>query len=150
MPSFTGKHYYTVDSKGRIIIPAPYREILLTNYSTKLYITNGLFDKCLYLYPLEEWNRHQEFVKSKPRTDEAIEFYMRRVIASATEIEMDKQGRILIPYALREDAHISDEVAIVGQIDRIEIWDKEEWLNLSDPSKVDKKFIKERLASYGF
>lgn len=150
MTSFSGKHYYTVDSKGRIIIPAPYREIIFANYSPRLYVTNALFDKCLYLYPVEEWNKLQEFIKSKPRSDEAIKFFMRRVIASAMEVEMDKQGRILIPYALREDAQINEDVVIVGQIDRIEIWNKEEWHKLTDPTNIDRKSIEERLASFGF
>lgn len=148
MTFFAGKHYYTVDLKGRIIIPAPFREIISTNYNPKLYITNAPFDRCLHLYPLEEWNKLQEQVRKLPRSDEAIEFFSRRVIASAIETEMDRQGRILIPAALRQDANINTDVVIVGQTERIEIWNKEEWDAVTDPSKIDKKAVKERLASY--
>ena len=95
MPSFSGKYYYTVDPKGRIIIPAPFRDIITSNYSTKLYITNAPFDQCLLYIQLEEWNRLQEQVRTKPSSDEAIKFFLRRVIASAVEIEMDKQGRVI-------------------------------------------------------
>jgi len=149
VPSFSGKYYYTVDLKGRIIVPAPFREMLSSNYSSKLYITNAPFDKCLYIYPLEEWNKLQDQVRTKPRSDEAIRFFMRRVIASAVEVEMDKQGRILVPVALREDAHINSNVVLAGQIERIELWDRSEWDDLFDPENIDRKSIEEKLAGYG-
>jgi MraZ protein len=149
VPSFSGKYYYTVDPKGRIIVPAPFREILTSNYSSKLYITNAPFDRCLFIYPMEEWNKLQEQIRTKPKSDEAIRFFLRRVIASATETEMDKQGRILVPIALREDANINSNVVMAGQIERIELWDRSEWDVLFDPAKVDRKAIEDKLASYG-
>jgi MraZ protein len=149
MPAFSGKYYYIVDQKGRIIIPAPFREIISSNYSSKLYITNAPFDRCLYIYPLEEWNKLQDQVRTKPRSDEAIRFFLRRVIASAVEVEMDKQGRVLIPAALREDANINTNVVMAGQIERIELWDRNEWDILFDPAKIDRKSVEEKLTSYG-
>ena len=149
MPLFSGKYYYTVDPKGRIIIPAPFREIISSNYSTKLYITNDPFERCLSIYPLEEWNKLQDTVRTKPKSDKAIKYFRRRVIASAIEIEIDKQGRVLIPAALREDARINSDVVIVGQLESIEIWDREEWDSLSDPSKVDKDAIEAGLTTHG-
>lgn len=149
MLSFSGKYYYTVDPKGRIIVPAPFREIISTNYSPKLYITNAPFDRCLYIYPLEEWNKLQEQVRTKPKSDKAIKYFRRRVIASAIEVEIDKQGRILIPAALRQDANINTNVVIVGQIESLELWDRDEWDNLSDPSKVDKESIETGLMAHG-
>ena len=149
MPAFSGKYYYTVDPKGRIIIPAPFREIIASNYSSKLYITNAPFDKCLYIYPMEEWNKLQDQVRTKPRSDEAIRFFLRRVIASAVEIEMDKQGRVLVPIALREDASINGNVVMAGQIDRIELWDRNEWDILFDPAQIDRKSVEEKLTAYG-
>lgn len=149
VPSFSGKYYYTVDPKGRIIIPAPFREIITSNYSSKLYITNAPFDKCLFIYPMEEWNKLQEQIRTKPKSDEAIRFFLRRVIASATETEMDRQGRILVPIALREDANINSNVVMAGQIERIELWDRSEWDVLFDPAKVDRKAIEDKLTSYG-
>ncbi len=149
MPAFSGKYYFNVDSKGRIIIPAPFREIISSNYSPKLYITNAPFDKCLYIYPFEEWNKLQEQVRNKPRSDKAIRYFLRRVIASAVETEMDKQGRILIPVALREDANINNNVVLAGQIDRIELWDRNEWDAFFDPEKIDRESIEERLIAFG-
>ena len=149
VPSFSGKYYYTVDPKGRIIIPAPFREIITSNYSSKLYITNAPFDRCLFIYPMEEWNKLQEQIRTKPKSDEAIRFFLRRVIASATETEMDRQGRLLVPIALREDANINSNVVMAGQIERIELWDRSEWDVLFDPAKVDRKAIEDKLTSYG-
>ena len=148
MPSFSGKYYYTIDPKGRIIIPAPFREIISSNYSTKLYVTNAPFDRCLYIYPMEEWSRHLEKIRTKPRSDEAIRYYLRRVIASAVEIEMDKQGRILIPASLREDANLNANVVMAGQIEKIELWDRNEWDGSFDPEKIDKKAFETKLAGY--
>lgn len=148
MPSFSGKYYYTIDPKGRIIIPAPFREIISSNYSTKLYVTNAPFDKCLYIYPMEEWSRHLEKIRTKPRSDEAIRYYLRRVIASAVEIEIDKQGRILIPASLREDANLNANVVMAGQIEKIELWDRNEWAGSFDPEKIDKKAFETKLAGY--
>ncbi|MCE5195306.1 MAG: division/cell wall cluster transcriptional repressor MraZ [Nitrospiraceae bacterium] len=149
MPAFSGKYYYTLDPKGRIIIPALFREIISANYSSKLYIVNSAFDKCLNIYPSEEWARLEEKVRSMPKMDEAVKFFMRRVIASAVEAEIDKQGRILIPAAHREDSSISSDVVIVGQIEKIELWDRKEWDAMVDPSKIDKKAVEERLVGYG-
>lgn len=149
MPAFSGKYYYSVDPKGRIIIPAPFREIISANYSPKIYIVNAAFDKCLHIYPLEEWIRLEEKVRMMPKMDDAVKFFMRRVIASAMESEIDKQGRVQIPAAQREDSGINGEVVIVGQIDKIELWDRKEWDLMFDPSKIDKKAIEEKLVNYG-
>ncbi len=149
MPAFSGKHYYSLDAKGRVIIPAPFREIISANYSTKFYITNDVLDKCLHLYPQEEWVKIEDKVRYLPRTQDEVKFYMRRVIASAQELELDKQGRILVPAALRDDAGLKTDIVIVGQIDKIELWDKNEWDNVCDPAKVDKKTLAEKLAALG-
>lgn len=150
MTSFLGKYYYTLDPKGRIIIPAPLREIISQKYNnSKLYITNAAFDKCLHIYPLEEWNKLEERIRSMPKMEEAVKYFLRRVIASAIECEMDKQGRILIPYEHRQDAGISTDVVIVGQLDKIEIWDKGAWNDVTDPKKVDAKTYESVLAGYG-
>jgi len=149
MPAFSGKYYYTIDPKGRVIIPSPFREIISTNYNTKLYITNDVFDKCLHIYPQEEWSRLEEKVRLLPKSQEEIKFFMRRVIASAQEVELDKQGRILVPAAHREDAGLNSDIVIVGQIEKIELWDRKEWDAVNDPSRLDKKVVAEKLAAYG-
>lgn len=149
MPAFSGKYYYTVDEKGRLIIPAPFREIISSNYSTKLYITNAMFDRCLHIYPAEEWVRLEEKVRGLPKMLGDVRTFMRRVIASAQECQLDKQGRVLVPAAHREDAGINGEVVIVGQIEKIELWNRADWDSAVDISTIDRRAAEERLASYG-
>jgi MraZ protein len=149
MPAFSGKYYYTIDPKGRIIIPAPFREIITSNYNPKLYVVNAAFDKCLHIYPQEEWNRHEEKVRQLPGMLEEVRFYKRRVIASAQEVEMDKQGRILIPVAHRADAGLDSDIVMVGLIEKIELWDKTEWELAVNPAGFDRKAVEEKLAAYG-
>lgn len=150
MNSFSGKYYYTLDSKGRIIIPAPLRDVIVNTYSnSELYITNAAFDKCLDIYPLKEWVKLVEKLRALPQTDDAVVYFQRRVIASALRCEIDKQGRILIPYEHRQDAGINAEVVIVGLLNRIQVWDKSVWDDVTDPSKVDTKAYKSVLSGYG-
>lgn len=150
MSSFLGKYYYTLDQKGRIIIPAPLRDVIFKTYNnSKLYITNASFDKCLDIYPFDEWNKLGEKLRTLPQTSDSVEYFKRRVIASAVECDIDKQGRILIPYEQRQDAEINAEVVIVGMLNRIQLWDKAKWIDVTDPAKIDVKTFKAELTSYG-
>jgi len=149
MPSFSGKFYYNLDEKGRVMMPAPFREILSGHYGEGLYLTNAPFDKCLQLYPKEEWQRLLEKVRTLPKSYEEVRYFMRRVIASATECELDKQGRLLIPATYRQDSGIDGEVVIVGMVDKIEIWSREEWDRVVDPSKINIAVAIDRLAGLG-
>jgi MraZ protein len=150
MASFTGTYYYTLDPKGRIIIPSPLREIISSKYdSTRLYITNSAFDKCLHVFPVAEWSVLEEKVKGLPTTDKSVQFFMRRVFSAAIGGEMDKNGRLMVPYELRQNASIENDVVIVGLMDRIEIWDKKRWDDITDPEKVDVEAYSKKLAEYG-
>ncbi|MBI5848716.1 MAG: hypothetical protein HZB31_12375 [Nitrospirae bacterium] len=86
MPGFSGKYYYSVDPKGRIMVPSPFREIISTNYNPKLYVVNALIDKCLLIYPQEEWLKLEEKVRQLPSMDESVQYFKRKVIASAQEV----------------------------------------------------------------
>ena len=149
MPLFSGKFYYTLDSKGRIIVPSPLRDAIFTYYSPKLHITNDIFEKSLHIYPQEEWNKIEEKVRRMPKMQQAVKIYMRRVISSAVEVEMDKQGRLLVPASLREDAGLTSEIVIVGQGERIELWDRKEWDAATDISGVDQVAVATALEVYG-
>jgi MraZ protein len=146
---FSGKHYKSLDSKGRLLVPAPFREILSSNHSSKLIITNEVFDKCLSAYPVDEWQKLLDKVNHMPQTSDAIKYYMRRVIGSAVECEIDKQGRVLVAPALRVDAVLNGEVVLLGLGNRIEIWDKGELEDVADPSKIDKEAFKEEFINLG-
>lgn len=149
MPAFSGKYYYTLDPKGRVIIPAPFREIISSNYNPKLYVVNDIFDNCLHIYPQEEWSKLEEKVRTLPKMDEDVKLFIRKVIGSAQEVEIDKQGRILVSAAQRVDAGLNSEIVIVGQLDKIDLWDRKEWDAVNDLSKIDKKATAEKLAAYG-
>jgi MraZ protein len=149
VPAFSGKYYYTLDPKGRIIVPAPFREILSSNYTSKLIFTNDVFDRCICAYPTDEWNSLIEKVKGMPQTLDSVRYYMRRVVGSAEECEIDKQGRVLIPAALRSDCGLNSEVALMGQGNRIEIWDKSELEKVADPLKIDRKAYMDQLSNLG-
>jgi MraZ protein len=146
---FSGKHYNSLDPKGRLIVPAPFREILSSNHSSKLIITNEVFDRCLCAYPVDEWQKLIEKVNQMPQTSDAVKYFTRRVVGSAAECEIDKQGRVLVSSALRIDAGLNSEVVLIGIGNRIEIWDKNEFEGVADPSKIDRKAFKEEFANLG-
>ncbi|HTZ17093.1 MAG TPA: division/cell wall cluster transcriptional repressor MraZ [Dissulfurispiraceae bacterium] len=150
MASFTGTYYYTLDPKGRTVIPAPLREVLSSKYgSNKLYITNAALDKCLHIFPEAEWNLLEEKVKTLPSSDQAIQFYKRRVFSAAVACETDKNGRIMVPYELRQNAGIKNDIVVVGLVDKLELWDKQRWDDLTDLDKVDIESFAKKLSEYG-
>lgn len=149
MSGFSGKHYNSLDPKGRLIIPAPFREVLSSNHSSKLIITNEVFDRCLCAYQVEEWQKLIGKVNQMPQTSDAVKYFMRRVIGSAVECEIDKQGRVLVSSALRADAVLNNEVVILGLGTRIEIWSRNEFEGVADPSKIDKQAFKTEFANLG-
>jgi len=123
---FRGSYEHSVDSKGRVSVPSRFRDILAERYEGKLVLTMD-FDKCVMAYPLEEWERVEEKIKALPQSQKEVKDYMRYVFSNAAECELDKQGRILIPPALREGARISKNVMVVGLLNKMEIWDKVAW-----------------------
>jgi MraZ protein len=147
VPGFSGTYYNTLDPKGRVIIPAPFREILSsTHNNSKLILANEIFDKCLCAYPVDEWNRLIEKVKDKPQTSDAVKYFMRRVIGSAQECEIDKQGRILVSSVLRTNAVLNSEVVLIGLGNRIELWDRKECDSIVDPQKINKEAMMEEFS----
>jgi MraZ protein len=146
---FSGKHYKSLDSKGRLIIPAPFREILSSNHSSKLIITLDAFDPCICAYPATEWQKLVDTASRLPQTDDSVKFYMRRVVGSAVECEIDKQGRVLVSPALRVDAGLDGEVVILGLGTKLEIWDRSRHEDFADPARIDLPAFKERLAGFG-
>ena len=118
---FTGEYEHSVDSKGRIIMPSKYREALADEF----VVTLGL-DGCLFIYPNEEWEKFVMQLKELPGNKEARQL-QRYFLAGAANVEMDKQGRFLIPAKLREAAGLTKDIVTVGVLSKLEIWDKEKW-----------------------
>lgn len=118
---FMGEYNHSIDQKGRIIVPAKFREEL----GEEFVMTLGL-DGCLFVYPNSEWETFVEQLKKLPGNREVRQL-QRYFLAGATNCELDKQGRILIPVKLREHAKLEKEVVFVGVLGKIDVWSKERW-----------------------
>ena len=119
---FRGRHVHTIDSKGRLSIPAGYRVDIQRRSENASILTN---DKgCLALYPYEDWIDIEESLAALSQVRPQTKAYMRFVVSGAVECPFDSQGRILIPPHLREHGRLEREVTIAGVGPRIEIWDK--------------------------
>jgi MraZ protein len=119
---FLGEHQHTLDSKGRVILPARFRERL----------ANGLVfapsqDRCIDVYPLTAFERRVEELRSLPREDQRARLYLRMFLAGAHEEQPDAQGRVTVPPRLREYAGLDKELTINGADEKVEIWDRGVW-----------------------
>ncbi|MBD5449735.1 MAG: division/cell wall cluster transcriptional repressor MraZ [Lachnospiraceae bacterium] len=130
---FMGEYNHTIDPKGRLIIPSKFREALGDTF----VVTKGL-DGCLFVYDNEEWNAFEEKLKSLPITNKEARQFVRFFLAGAAEVEVDKQGRILVPNILREFAQISKDVVLIGVASRIEIWSKERFEGMAAYEDMDE------------
>jgi MraZ protein len=119
---FLGTHTPRLDEKGRLFLPAKYREELAGG----LVITKGQ-ERCLYVFPVAEFGRMAEALRGAPATAKAVRDYSRVFFASASDETPDKQGRITIPPALREYAALTRDCAVIGANMRLEIWDSAAW-----------------------
>ena len=121
---FEGRSRHTLDEKGRLAIPARFREILKNRNDSSLVVTN--LNNCLVAFARDDWQKIKEKAVNLPLFDSAANIYLRYFISGAIECQL-KQGRILIPPDLRELAGLSKEVVLVGHLTRFEIWDKDRW-----------------------
>ncbi len=119
---FLGEYVHTIDEKGRLAVPARFRAGLAAG----LVITRGI-DRCLAIYPLEEWERLAKQVSALPMTDRRARAFRRLVFANASDVIPDKQGRVLIPPRLREYAGLDSEVVVTGMDTYIEVWSPDAW-----------------------
>ena len=138
-----GEYQHSLDSKNRMIVPSKLREDL----GNKFIITKGL-DGCLYIYPAEEWQKLQEKLKTLPLSNRDARAFVRFFFAGACEVEIDKQGRGLIPQNLKEYAGIEKEIVSIGGLSRVEVWSKEKWNQYND-SNIDFDKISERMSELG-
>lgn len=141
---FYGEYQHTVDSKGRVIIPSKFREGL----GDKFIITKGL-DNCLFAYSNDEWKNIESKLRSLPFTDKDVRAFVRFFFAGATECEIDKQGRILIPINLREYGGFNKDIYVIGVSSRVEIWDKSKWDEYSGDDNISPDKIAEKMSMLG-
>ena len=136
-----GEFEHTLDSKGRLFIPARMREAL----GTPFIITKG-FDGCLTIYPQDAWNRLTEKQDQQDLPHKDARSVTRFLFGGAVEVEPDKQGRVLLPANLRRHAGIGEDVTIVGVGNKAEIWDTERYHEFSEDSAADVENAVERLS----
>lgn len=145
---FRGSFQHTIDSKGRLSIPARFREILVVEHDGRLILTNELTDKCIVAYTPAGWADLEAKIQKASSQDAVVKAFSRYFFSSAEDCALDNQGRILIPPRLREYASLNKEVLITGGPNgKIEIWNPALWEQTM--TAFDPKSIAARLAELG-
>jgi len=123
---FYGEFRHNLDRKGRLILPAKFREASKEYAIERFFLTRGL-DKCIFMFTDDEWRQQEQRFKSIPFTKQESRQFNRMFFSGATDISPDKQGRFVIPDYLKEYASIKRETVFIGVSNRIEIWDHKIW-----------------------
>jgi MraZ protein len=124
---FRGVSEISLDAKGRMAMPARFRDLLTEKYAGRLVATVDFSGRCLLLYPIDGWEIIQQKLESLSSFDEASRRAQRMLIGHAHDLEMDGSGRILLPQILRSRAQLDKQMALVGQGAKFEIWNKDSW-----------------------
>jgi MraZ protein len=143
---FRGRSKHFLDEKGRLAIPARFREVLLNKSNNILVLTNH--DNCLWAFAQDEWKNIEENAAKMPQLDHAVNTYLRYFISGAQECVI-KQGRITIPPDLREISGLKKEVVLVGGLKLFEIWDKERWEEEFERAKRNFPQVSQSLQGLG-
>lgn len=143
---FYGEYEHAIDNKGRLIIPSRFRDSFKEYEIGKFYITRGL-DKCLFMFTENEWKTQESKFKAISFTKSEARKFNRLYFSGASQIECDKQGRILVPKYLKDYAGIKRDVMIIGVSNRIEIWAKDAWEEYYRNSRESFEEIAEKLMS---
>ncbi len=141
---FYGEFEHSIDRKGRLILPAKFRETAKNQFVEKFFVTRGL-DKCLFMFAEEEWRSQENKFKTMSFTKQQSRTFNRLLFSGAVEVNFDKQGRILLPQYLKDFADIKKDVIIVGVSNRIEIWSKDKWRDFYSNSRQSFEEIAEKL-----
>ena len=142
MKMFIGEYHHTIDEKGRMIIPAKFREELGNNF----IVTRGI-ENCLFIYSEENWAKITNKLNSLPFTQKDARTFNRFFLSGATEVELDKQGRANISSPLIQYANLMKDCVIIGAGDRLEIWSQEAWEDMFNSTKDNMSDIAENLFS---
>lgn len=142
---FIGEYSHTIDQKGRLAIPFRFRKYLRIG----AIVAKGLIDKCLSLYPKEEWEKLANKLTSLPISDPKARAFTRLIFSGAIEVSFDRQGRILLPLYLREYAGLKNQAVIAGVYTRIEIWNKKAWDQYKNQSEKESKDISSHMKELG-
>jgi MraZ protein len=134
---FRGVQHINMDAKGRLAMPARQREPLLSASAGQVVITIDTQAACLVIYPLPEWERLEKDIQDLPTLNPAIKRFQRLVLGYATDMELDGNGRLLLPQSLRDHAKLDKRVVLVGQGNKMELWSEELWLAERDRALQD-------------
>lgn len=129
---FRGVNPINLDTKGRMAIPTRYRERIAASCAGEMVATIDTEDRCLLLYTLPEWEVIQEKIQALPSYDKSARRIQRLLIGYATDLEMDGNGRLLLPAPLRDHAGLEKKVVLLGQGKKFEIWSESVWLETRD------------------
>jgi MraZ protein len=135
-----GEYQHTLDEKGRIIVPVKFRDGLGSSF----VLTRGI-DKCLFVYPMSEWETLESKLKALPFTRADARSFVRFFFSGATECELDKQGRVVIPSVLRDYAELSRDCVVLGVSNRVEIWSQPIWESYAEAAAGSFAEIAEKL-----
>jgi MraZ protein len=141
---FLGEYEHTIDDKGRLAIPARFREQL----SAGVIVTRG-FDACLIGFPRSYWDRLAQRVSSLPFGQNGTRDIQRRLFSAAADLPLDRQGRILIPQNLRDFAGLGDQVVIAGLNEYFEVWSSTRWAEVLNGMDSDPNAFAAQLAALG-
>lgn len=150
---FRGQYEHTMDAKGRVSLPARYREVLAEmdvegKNADRIILTRN-FEKSLELYPLDKWLNFEEKVRSLPQFDPYVQRVLRVFIAGAVECSLDSHGRLLVPKSMREFASLEREVVWVGQLEKVQIWSKASWEGALDAALENTEELQQKVAEFG-
>ena len=146
---FRGSSFHSVDDKGRLVIPARFREKIGNSGADRLMLSK--LDKCLHAYPFDEWKKMEGKILSLVETSDILRRFRRVFIGGASDCPIDKQGRMLIPPLLRQYAVIEKEVVLVGALNHFEIWSREKWEEENSEMEQDmkKEEVRNEIAKLG-
>ncbi|MEI6633165.1 MAG: division/cell wall cluster transcriptional repressor MraZ [Chlamydiota bacterium] len=146
---FCGQFRHSIDNKGRLIIPAKFRDTLRESFIEKFWVTRGI-ERCVCVYTPREWNELISKLKELPSfSSSKARDFQRGLISNAAEVECDKQGRIMLPQNLLALAGITRDVVVAGNLTRFEIWDEESWKKYQEERASNFEEIAEQLNTMG-
>lgn len=134
---FRGVQHINMDAKGRLAMPARQREPLLSQCAGQLVATIDTQACCLFIYPLPEWERIERDIQELPALKPAVKRFQRLVLGYATDLELDGNGRLLLPASLREYAQLEKKLVLVGQGRKLELWSEDLWMAERDQALAE-------------
>lgn len=134
---FRGVQHINMDAKGRLAMPARQREPLVLASAGQVVVTIDTQSACLVIYPLPEWERLEKDIQNLPTLNPAVKRFQRLVLGYATDLELDGNGRLLLPQSLRDHAKLDKRLVLVGQGNKMELWSEELWMSERDQALQD-------------